>query len=1052
MAMFARVTVAGSGAARRGLGAAALLFALVLLAPVLFAGGSGPVAGAAGAWVAAARGLPGLASSVPAERGTRLTVLCDFETGSASLQSYDGEDQDPNDWEIQNDNTYGGSAYALRIWGNSWKELAIAPHALTAESVLQAALYVEKRGEMQAIGLGDGSGNVLFYCVSGTQVSLSDRWNVVYQGAYPLEEWHAYPLPVGQDWHDTWGYLPQITQIIFVNDCDGSSNGTTLFDEIYDVTEELPIAPLVEIQRIPGASRAVAGKAGLYRLEVEFHSLVFDPDSGSHDYLWDFGDGSTSTEANPVHTFTAEADYAFTVSLDVVDDTGLFGRDTCQVAVDPAGEAGWISINFTGDVFMGRGYEQPGGLIDTYGVEYLWTPTLGLLGGAADVTMVNAECAFTDQGTPHPTKSVVFRTSPENVAGLTYAGVELASTANNHIVDYGCEGLVQTHEVFDAAGITHGGSGVNAYFAHQPCYYAREGIRFGFVNMCNRTGRQYNEQPFLDAGYDKCGLGYWLEPNNARAIAQADSLADIVIAFPHSGEEYATAPPERGGEEPPVPLDVELCPPFVDPAEAPELKFRIWPGATDRELRRQAVDLGAAAVLNSHPHVLQGFEVYQGVLIAHSLGNFMFDLYYPETMPTIVLRSRVAKEGILDWTFKPAFIDEWVPKPASGRLGREILDRLADYSRFMNTWVGVDPATLTGRIFLDPAEAVPLVTASQASQILGFSDGYYVSRPIELAGDGSLSKITDLSGIGPDCEVRWGREVLWFGRFEQSEGYHMWELNSSDEWLDDEVFQEGKHSLALRRSGTGMNVTSQLNRHLPAADTLQYTLTGWMKTSAARGAKFSLRFFSSRYTWTPLATEDMGNGVDGTTDWIWYARDVSTSEGSKFFDVRCNLDGSEGGVGYAWFDDLRVIEWEPWQPANVPLDVPYPNNYRFVQLRTADQTWNATVSYEETALTDGGASSVPDEARPVEVLMRPAAPNPFRENAEFRFRLSANARVDFEVFDVSGRLVERLARDRALKPGWHSLTWVAAQRPTGVYFGRLTVNGQRHTQKLILLR
>ena len=994
----------------------------------------------------------------------RRVVLADFEGGTLTLTSYDGEDQDPYDWEIQSDNTYNDTQYALRIWGNSWKELALSSYPVTEATVLQAALYVERPGELQAVGFGDASGNVLFYCVAGTQLLLSDRWNVVYQGAFPDSEWHAYRFAVGRDWKDTWGYLPNLTSIVFVNDRDQSPRGATVFDEIYDVTEDLPIAPAVEIQKAVGASLELppdprgAAAGTRYRVDVQFRSLVYDPDSPSHSYGWDFGDGTGSTDANPSHTFTAEADHSFTVALDVTDDTGLIGRDTTQVVVEPGGSAGLPSINFVGDVFMGRGYDDPGGLIDTHGVEYLWEPTREMLGPAADVTMINAECPYTDRGTPHPTKSVVFRTRPENVAGLLYAGVDIASTGNNHIVDYGLEGLTQTLAVFDSAGLVHAGAGINEYFAQQPCYFTQDGVRLGFVNQCNRTGRDYNEQPFLDAGYDKCGFGYWLEPNIDRALAQAESLADVVIAFPHSGIEYQVAAPPRGGSDASTVglVDVEQCPPFVPFDQAADVRFRIWPGMADRQLRYHAVDLGADAVLSSHPHVLQGFEVYQGVLIAHSLGNFMFDLYYPETMPSIVLRATFDKEGIHSWTYRPVFIDQWIPKPATGRLGREILDRMADYSRALGTWVGVNRETLTGTIFLDPAQAEPVVTASQGTQSLQADDGSYLSLPILLAGNGSLSRIVELQGVSPSgAQVRFGREVLWFGGFEPEEGYHMWKLDSEDEWLDEEVYFAGAHSLVQhRQEGDAAEVTTLLDRHLPAADSLEYGLNGWARTENANGARFALRFYENRYTLTPMTTLNVIEEINGTTDWTWCAKDFATPAGARFFNVRCRLDKAEQGDAYAWFDDLRVVEWLPWQELTLPLDVRYPNNLRFVEIRVPQSADSVTVLYEETVLSDEGFTGVPDlpRAGAVEVHWAGASPNPFAAGTTFRYRLSATARVDLTVFDLAGRVVERLAQDAVQRPGWHRVTWEAQQAPAGIYFARLRVNGETHAAKLIRVR
>jgi hypothetical protein len=598
---------------------------------------------------------------------------------------------------------------------------------------------------------------------------------------------------------------------------------------------------------------------------------------------------------------------------------------------------------------------------------------------------------------------------------------------------------------------------MNSYFALQPCYYTQEGIRLAFINFCNRTGRRYDEQPFFDAGYDKFGFGYWLEPNNERAIAQADSLADIVIAFPHSGEEYYTEPPEpRGGGAVSRPLEIENCPPYIPFAEAPDFKFRIWPGMSDRLMRYHAVDMGADAVLNAHPHVLQGFEVYNGVLIAHSLGNFMFDLYYPETMSTMVLRARFDKEGILSWTFKPAFVDRWIPRPASGRLGREILDRMADYSRQLGTSVGVNPQCMLGKIFLDPEDAVPVVTESDGSQSLRDGGDFYVSLPIELAGEGSLSQILDAQGVVPEeSQVRVGREVLWFGGFEYDEGHSMWSLNSDDEWLDDTVYYEGGHSLILHRNEhAGDNVVTLLSRHLPAADSVFYSLWGWMKTEDAAGAKFSLRFYNSRYSWHPIDTYDMGPPIDGTTDWTCYAQDFWAPTETEFFNVRCNLDVPHDGDAYAWFDDLRVIEWEPWQELVLPLDVAYPNNLRFVQVRTPYAADSARVFYREIALTDGEFSRVNDyePGRAINVLLAGAAPNPCRGETTIRYRLSGRARVSLEIFDISGRMISRLAQDELQRPGWHKVPWIAHGMPAGVYFSRLTVDGEAFARKMVVLR
>lgn len=1000
---------------------------------------------------------------LPAAASHRGVTLVDFESGSAPLQSYEDEDFDPDAWEIQAENTYNGSAYALRIWGNTWKQLDIDSYPLLESSVIEVAIYAEERGEIQAIAFGDSTENVLFYAFEGEQLVLSDRWNVSYQSAFPREEWHAFRLAVGQDWLDTWGYVPELARIVFVNDRDDSQHGITIFDEVRDVTADLPIAPEVEIQALVDSIEELAEttSAGerLYRLDVQFQAIVFDPDSEEHTYRWDFGDGATSAEEDPLHSFLAVADYTFTVALDVADSTGLFGRDTCQVSVEPGPAGGVHSINFVGDIFTGRRYEEPGGLIDTYGVEYLFEPTREILGEAADVTVVNAEVPFTDRGEPHPTKSVVFRTWPENIAGLVYAGFDVATLGNNHIVDYGLEGLEQTLEVFDEAGIIHGGAGVNAYFAEQPCYYTHEGVRFGFVFAANRTGREYNARPFLEAGYEKCGHAYWLHPVIERSIAQADSFADIVISYSHSGFEYEPMPePESGGSGLETDfVDPELCPPYVPFDQAKDVTFRIWPGMTDRQLRWHAADCGADAVINAHPHVLQGFEVYNGVLIAHSLGNFLFDLYYPETMPTMVLRATFDKEGIRRWTFKPAFIDHYIPVPCHGRLAREILDRMADYSRQLGAIVGVNAEVETGVIYIDPTSAIYEVTHSSGTQPLIEREDEWVSQPIELASEGNLSKILDVTGVTlQDCEICWGREVLWFGRYEpDEEGHHMWNFNSGDEWLDDEYFVEGSHSCGLHRAhNVGGNVVNMLEKHLVANDTLRYSLNGWMMTENANNAYFSVRFYDSRYTWNQISEHEMGPSVDGDSDWTWYTNDFEAPDGAVYFNIRTNLDTPAQGDAYAYFDDLRVIEWLPWEPLTLPLEVPYPNNYRFLQVRVPTSADSVTVFYEETALRDepGYAAVDPRQPRPkTAVLMKEIYPNPVRDLAKLRYRLSQRAQVSLAIYDVGGRLIERLADRDWQRPGWHTVYWNGAPARSGVYFSQLTVDGETYSRKMVLL-
>lgn len=92
----------------------------------------------------------------------------------------------------------------------------------------------------------------------------------------------------------------------------------------------------------------------------------------------------------------------------------------------------------------------------------------------------------------------------------------------------------------------------------------------------------------------------------------------------------------------------------------------------DIAIRHFAIDSGADLVIVHHPHIIQGIEVYQGKVIAHSLGNFAFDLTYPETMPSMIFYADASRDGFSNFLIKPVFIDNFIPKPATGQLGKYI--------------------------------------------------------------------------------------------------------------------------------------------------------------------------------------------------------------------------------------------------------------------------------------------------------------------------------------------------------------------------------------------
>lgn len=1036
---------------------------------------------------------------IPARVAVRGTVLANFESGQVTLESFEDQDQQPTAWSLSSSTTYDESQYALKLTGNTWKSQPIDGYPVTAASILQVAAFVSSVGEMQGFGISDAS-NTLFYTFAGTQLPAEERWEVVYQGASAPDQWNLYLLPVGRDWRARYGYDPVITRLVYCNDRDTGTNGVIYFDAVADVTTDLPQAPQVQIVRGRASVQPISEK--LFRVGVQFLSQVTDPDTppGAFTYAWDFGDGEVSDAAEPYHDFLVQADHAYTVILEVRDPQGMRGRDSTRVAVDPGSPEIPATMNFVGDVMLARAFDSPGGLIDQHGPEWMFIPTRPIFGDDAALNVCNLECPLTDEGTPHPTKSIVFRGRPTNVAGLTYAGIDLVSLANNHIIDYGQRGMEETQQVLDGAGIPWFGADDDDYGAIQPCFRGVSGISLAFVGQCNRTGREYNYQPFLDAGFNKPGFAWETETNLDRALAATLPYADLTVMQLHSGIEYAVGPgslvdkqdgspgpddpiptvwadepwdqpgrPAEGvasgtGRTPGTPTGLYTAddPPPPPPDEGddadspldPSFRFPTRPSLSDRQLRWHAVDAGADLLICHHPHVLQGFEVYQDVLVAHSLGNFVFDQSYAETYPSVIVKTAFDSSAFRSFTFRPIFLDNMVPHPVTGRLGREILDRQVEYSRELNTVVTVEPTAMQGTIRLHPEDLQWTAETFSRTEPLAQTTGGWVTPPIEREGLGVLRRVLSADFPGA-VEVRVGRELLWHGDFE-NEGATFWDLNSTSEIYDATVSHQGARSLRLQRTSTNTgSVNSYLEGYPAALGGRDYSVVTWVKTQDATNAGLGAMLYTSRGS-GQIGTFEVADGVNGTQDWTRYWRDFTTDQDAWFLNCRAHMDRPLSGESFAWFDEARIVAWEPWQPATLPLDVPYPGNQRFLQFRVGQSKDSLLVSWEDVRAEDAstGVEASPAEAGGTEAaaffLARPR-PNPFRNVTAIEYRLPRSGPVHLTVHDVGGRLVAVLA-DGIQSAGPHVAAWHPAQAPAGLYFCRLETGGTVRTEKLLRIR
>jgi poly-gamma-glutamate capsule biosynthesis protein CapA/YwtB (metallophosphatase superfamily) len=846
-------------------------------------------------------------------------IIEDFESGSLTLQSIAGEDNEPANWAVISSDSYNGSGHCLRLYGNTWKKEPIDPVSVESNTVWQVAMKLVRKGEIQAIGVAD-SVNWMRYIIWGSECPQAQVWLTTYQGWFGQDTWIPLYLPIGEDWQGRFGYLPRIRELHFVNDNDNTSpRGEVRFDEIRDVTGVLPYPPVADFRW------TIISGAPPESVRVQFNSLSYDLDSPLLTQRWDFGDGLLSMLAHPQHDYLAHGRY--TVTLTVTDDSNNVAWRSAAVTDSPVTQTRELWMAFSGDIMIGRGYENPGGIISTYGVDTIFSPTRSLI-APLDLASCNLECPLTTATTAHPTKGIVLKTHPENVAGITDAGFDFAALANNHIFDYLEAGLYQTLSVLDSAGVAHTGAGANDLLARRTCFLSRNGLSLAMLAFSDRTGSYNNVQPFLDAARSRPGFAMWNRSAIEATIPEASALADFVVLNVHSGSEYQYQPQLLAG------LDVETL--------DEDLLLSVVPDTSERLVRKYAIDNGADLVITHHPHIIQGFEVYHGKLIAHSLGNFVFDLTMAETLPSLIVQVHFSTENGIDTAVvHPVYLDHWIPRPALGGLGRAILNYESEMSRRLDTWLVRSPDSGSARIVWDTTAAVRTGAEWTDTLQLTSSGGWWISQPWKMREDGYPVRVevTGLSG----AEVRVGRDLLWFGGMED-EGARPWNLNSSDEGYVTDVSHLGERSIRLRRAtGAGDNVVTQLELRKPLDRTLAHSMVGWIQTQNATDAAIQAQFYSQRSGGSLLGQVDAGGTLDGDQPWTYMSSDLTIPGNTAFVDVRLSLYPPSSDTGYAWFDDLALVQWGDWQSA--PASVPFPSDFTFLQVRTSSSETVAIVRY-----------------------------------------------------------------------------------------------------------
>src|SRR5262245_17131940 len=267
------------------------------------------------------------------------------------------------------------------------------------------------------------------------------------------------------------------------------------------------------------------------------------------------------------------------------------------------------TIAFLGDTLLG-GEAQP--LLDEHGhdyplrrIQHLWAD--------ADLVVANHEGPITRRTTPSDKldtgrKRYWYRADPESARTLAASGIRVVSLANNHVTDFGPEGLADTLTALDDAGIPHCGAGLDARTARRPVVVEVGGMRVGFLSLMQRYQMYVEEQLYATA--QRPGLALLRPSRLAKEIGRLRNRVDLCVVLVHWGRNYK---------------------PLTD---------------LQQRLAEQMVAAGADLIVGHHPHVPHPADTVGGVPVLYRLGNGPFGTpgRYHSGRPPYGLVARVTVE------------------------------------------------------------------------------------------------------------------------------------------------------------------------------------------------------------------------------------------------------------------------------------------------------------------------------------------------------------------------------------------------------------------------
>jgi poly-gamma-glutamate capsule biosynthesis protein CapA/YwtB (metallophosphatase superfamily) len=295
-----------------------------------------------------------------------------------------------------------------------------------------------------------------------------------------------------------------------------------------------------------------------------------------------------------------------------------------------------INIIFAGDTLFDWSVKTA---VQNYGPDYPFEYVAEEV-KAADLSILNLETAVTHEKEKDTVQLYNFKSDPIALEGVKNAGFDMVTLANNHALDYQIDGFLDTLKYLESYDLKYFGAGKDkeeAYAAQTVEINGKTIKILGFSRFMPAVRWYEGDGPVIASAYQKERV--------FETIKRENEGADVLLVYIHWGVEKNNRPEE-------------------------------W----QRQYAREMIDLGVDAVIGAHPHVLQGFEYYNGKPIAYSLGNFLFPDYVQGKTAQTGLLTLTIDGDLMSMKFNPYLIRDNQIHPLEGQEDELILQYLQDIS------------------------------------------------------------------------------------------------------------------------------------------------------------------------------------------------------------------------------------------------------------------------------------------------------------------------------------------------------------------------------------